>query len=439
MLQKGAKFDDLAKKYSNGPTAAIGGDLEYFKRGTLSKELETEVFSLKAGDYTRAHRTNQGFVILKVTEHQNGGIPPLKDVENQVQEQVYMVKMQPALRDYLTKLREEAYIDIKPGYIDTGASPNETQPIYTTASTENSNPGRKEEEETGNFLALTRRSCDLLFRRWSRRCVTISAQLASWHSDAAPQVRMKDFYICDCARLENQTITSLFVVAVKQVKSKKNGELYLSLMLADRTGQLQANMWDNVDDTISSFDQDDFIKVKGILHKYNGRWQMTVHKIRKLGESEIDYSDYLPKTSKDIDQLWKTLSDYVESFQNPWLKSLLHEFMSDDALVAAYKNAPAAKTLHHAFVGGLLDHVVSLFTVCDLASRNYPQVNRDLLLTGAFLHDIGKLHELSYQRSITYTTKGQLLGHMIIELEMLHEKLTHLPGFPDELKFCSST
>jgi 3'-5' exoribonuclease len=108
--------------------------------------------------------------------------------------------------------------------------------------------------------------------------------------------------------------------------------------------------------------------------------------------------------------------------------------MADEALVAAYKNAPAAKTLHHAFVGGLLDHVVSLFTVCDLASRNYPQVNRDLLLTGAFLHDIGKLHELSYQRSISYTTKGQLLGHMIIELEMLHEKLTRVPGFPDELK-----
>ena len=245
---------------------------------------------------------------------------------------------------------------------------------------------------------------------------------------------MKDFYICDCARLENQTITSHFVVAVKQVKSKKNGELYLSLILADRSGQLQANMWDNVGDAISNFDQDDFIKVKGILHKYNGRWQMTVHKIRKLGESEIDYSDYLPKTSKDVDKLWQTVCDYVASFQNPWLKSLLEAFMADEALVAAYKNAPAAKTLHHAFVGGLLDHVVSLFNVCDLASRNYPQVNRDLLLAGAFLHDIGKLHELSYQRSITYTTKGQLLGHMIIELEMLHEKLAGLPGFPAELK-----
>jgi len=156
--------------------------------------------------------------------------------------------------------------------------------------------------------------------------------------------------------------------------------------------------------------------------------------IRDREDAEIDYSDYLPKTSKDIDQLWRTLGEFVESFENRWLKSLLKEFMADEAIVTAYKNAPAAKTLHHAFVGGLLDHVVSLFTVCDLAARNYPQVNRDLLLTGAFLHDIGKLHELAYQRSISYTTEGQLLGHMIIELEMLQQKLAHLPGFPAELK-----
>ncbi len=245
---------------------------------------------------------------------------------------------------------------------------------------------------------------------------------------------MKDFYICDCARVENETITSFFVVAVKQVRSKKNGELYLSLVLADRSGQLQANMWDNVGDAISAFEQDDFIKAKGIIHKYNGRWQLTVHKIRKLQDSEIDYSDYLPKTSKDIDQLWRTLCDYVESLQNPWLKSLLKEVPADEARAARYKVAPAAKTLHHAFVGGLLDHVVSLFKLCDLALQNYPQVDRDLLLSGAFLHDIGKLHELTYQRSIAYTTHGQLLGHMIIELEMLHEKIAHVPGFPEELK-----
>jgi peptidyl-prolyl cis-trans isomerase SurA len=152
MLQKGDKFDDVAKKYSNGPTSAIGGDLEYFKRGTLSKDLETQVFNLKVGEYTQPIRTNQGFVILKVTEHQSGGVPPLKDVQTQIQEQVYMVKLQPALRDYLTKLREEAYIDIKPGYLDTGASPNETQPIYTTAANDNANSGKvKKKKKLGLF------------------------------------------------------------------------------------------------------------------------------------------------------------------------------------------------------------------------------------------------------------------------------------------------
>jgi peptidyl-prolyl cis-trans isomerase SurA len=133
-LQKGAKFDEVATKNSAGPTAAQGGDLEYFKRGTLSKQLEDQVFALKTGQFTEPIRTNQGWVILKVTEHQSEGIPTLKEVEPQIQERLYMSKMQPALREYLTKLRENAYIDIKPPYVDSGASPNETQPIYTTAS-----------------------------------------------------------------------------------------------------------------------------------------------------------------------------------------------------------------------------------------------------------------------------------------------------------------
>jgi 3'-5' exoribonuclease len=245
---------------------------------------------------------------------------------------------------------------------------------------------------------------------------------------------MKDFYIRDCQKHENQTITSNFVVASKLVKNKKNGDFYLSVTLADCSGQLQANMWDNVADALNVFNQDDFIKVKGMVQKYNGRWQLTIHKLRRLADTEIDYTDYIPKTPKDIDQLWRTLGGFVETVENPWLRKLIQNFMADTTIAHAYKNAPAAKTLHHAYVGGLLDHVVSLFTVCDLAVRNYPQVNRDLLLTGAFLHDIGKIYELTYQRSIAYTTKGQLLGHMIIELEMLHQKVAEIPGFPDELK-----
>jgi 3'-5' exoribonuclease len=245
---------------------------------------------------------------------------------------------------------------------------------------------------------------------------------------------MKDFYICDCARHENKIVTSTFVVVAKQIKPKKTGEPYLALTLGDRSGQLEAKMWDNVEEVLEAFEQDDFLKVKGLINKYKQRFQLTIHKLRKLGDSEIEFADYLPKTTKDIDELWRTLSDFVSGFQNQYLKTLVQAFMADPEIAAAYRNAPAAKTLHHAYIGGLLDHVVSLFRSCDLISRNYPRINRDLLLTGAFLHDIGKIHELTYNRSFSYTTKGQLLGHLIIELEMLQAKLIQVPGFPEELK-----
>jgi 3'-5' exoribonuclease len=245
---------------------------------------------------------------------------------------------------------------------------------------------------------------------------------------------MKEFYISDCTRHENKIITSNFVVVSKQIKPKKTGEPYLALTLGDRSGQLEAKMWDNVEEVLNAFEQDDFLKIKGLVNKYKNRFQLTIHKLRKLGESEIEFSDYLPKTTKNVDELWQTLADFVASFQNPHLKSLVQAFMSDPEIAAAYRNAPAAKTLHHAYIGGLLDHVVSLFRSCDLVSRNYAQVNRDLLLTGAFLHDIGKIHELAYNRSFSYTTRGQLLGHMIIELEMLQAKLALVPDFPLELK-----
>jgi len=245
---------------------------------------------------------------------------------------------------------------------------------------------------------------------------------------------MKDFFVCDCVQHENKVITSNFVVVVKQVKPKKTGEPYLALTLGDRSGHIEAKMWDNVQDALDAFEQDDFVKIKGLLNKYKNRFQITIHKLRRLGDSEVDFSDYLPKTTKDIGELWQTLAGYVASFQNVHLKALVESFMADPEIAEAYRMAPAAKTLHHAYIGGLLDHVVSLCRCCDAVSRNYPHINRDLLLTGAFLHDIGKIHELTYNRSFSYSTRGQLLGHMVIELEMLQAKIALVPGFPDELK-----
>ena len=245
---------------------------------------------------------------------------------------------------------------------------------------------------------------------------------------------MKDFFVSDCSQQENKVITSSFVVITKQVKPKKSGEPYLALTLGDRSGQIEAKMWDNVEEFLDAFEQDDFLKVKGLINKYKNRFQLTIHKLRRLQDAEIDFADYLPKTTKDIGELWSTLVGFVGTIESPHLKALLELFIADPEIAEHYRTAPAAKSLHHAYIGGLLDHVVSLFRSCDLMCRNYPQVNRDLLFAGAFLHDIGKIHELTYNRSFSYTTRGQLLGHMIIELEMLKAKVEQVPGFPPGLK-----
>src|SRR6202166_3424615 len=138
---------------------------------------------------------------------------------------------------------------------------------------------------------------------------------------------MKEFYICERSRHENKIITSNFVVVSKQIKPKKTGEPYLALTLGDRSGQLEGKMWDNVEEVLDAFEQDDFLKVKGLINRYKNRFQLTIHKLRRLGDSEIDFSDYLPKTTKNIDELWQTLAEFVASLQNPHLKALIQAFM----------------------------------------------------------------------------------------------------------------
>ena len=246
---------------------------------------------------------------------------------------------------------------------------------------------------------------------------------------------MKDFYISDCARHENKIITSNFVVVSKQIKPKKTGEPYLALTLGDRSGQLEAKMWDNVEEVLNAFEQDDFLKIKGLVNKYKNRFQLTIHKLRKLGESEIDFSDYLPKTTKkyrrtlaDPDRFRRVLFRILISSRwcgpsCPTRKSPPLTAMLPPPRLCITPISAACSTTWSRF-----------FAPAIWSARNYPQVNRDLLLTGVFLHDIGKIHELAYNRSFSYTTRGQLLGHMIIELEMLQAKLALVPGFPPELK-----
>src|ERR1700746_3324003 len=153
-----------------------------------------------------------------------------------------------------------------------------------------------------------------------------------------PEIIMKDFFLSDCPRFENKVITSSFVVISKQVKPKKTGEPYLALILGDRCGQIEAKMWDNVEDSLDAFEQEDFLKIKALLNKYKNRFQLTIHKLRRLGDSEVDFADYLPKTSKNIDQLWRTLGDYVASFRDPNLRTLVQLFMADPEIATAYRN-----------------------------------------------------------------------------------------------------
>jgi 3'-5' exoribonuclease len=246
---------------------------------------------------------------------------------------------------------------------------------------------------------------------------------------------MKEIYIRDAAQQENKVVSGCFLVTAKQLKPKKNGEPYLDLTLSDCSGQITAKMWDNVAPASERFEVNDVIRIKGVFNRYNGRFQFTIRVLEsKLADHEIDFADFLPKTAKDIDELWRELGECMATIEEPHLRGLVQAFMADPEIARGYRNAPAAKTLHHAFIGGLLEHVVSLCHTCDLMVRNYPLVNRDLLLTGAFLHDIGKVRELSYSRSFAYTTEGQLLGHMVIELEMLHRKIAQVTDFPDDLR-----
>ena len=243
---------------------------------------------------------------------------------------------------------------------------------------------------------------------------------------------MKTHFIRDLK--PNQVIESFFLVHSKEVRSKKTGEEYLVLMLADRTGTIEAMLWDGVPKLRDAFDRDDFVKVKGLVQVHRNRQQMIVHTLERVEESRVDLADYLPHTEKNIASMWAELRAAVAAMANPHLRALVDSFLDDEQVAPLYRCAPAAKSLHHARIGGLLEHVVSLIGLCRLTAGHYPFLDHDLLLTGAVLHDLGKIWELDYRRSFGYSTAGQLIGHMNIMTGLLQSKAAALPGFPPRLK-----
>ena len=243
---------------------------------------------------------------------------------------------------------------------------------------------------------------------------------------------MKTSFVTDL--LSEQTITSFFLVHEKELRNTREGKAYLRLELGDRSGTIEARMWDQFEAAARDINRDDFVKVQGRVELYKNRPQLAVLQVRLAKPEEIELADYLPHTKCDVETMYAELRRYAESIENPWLKKLVISIVSDPEITRCYKRAPAAKTMHHAYLGGLLEHVVSLCEMSRHVAAHYPELDVDLLLTAAILHDVGKLDELCYERAIGYTTQGQLLGHIVMELETVSKAMDRIDGFPPALK-----
>ncbi|HEX3121575.1 MAG TPA: OB-fold nucleic acid binding domain-containing protein, partial [Candidatus Acidoferrum sp.] len=217
--------------------------------------------------------------------------------------------------------------------------------------------------------------------------------------------------------LSEQSITTFFLVHEKEVRNTREGRAYLRLELGDRSGTVEARMWDQFEGVAKDVNRDDFVKVQARVELYRNKPQLSVVQCRIARPDEIDIADYLPHTPYDVEKMWAELLGYANALQNPWLKKLVLQILTDPGTTKCFKRAPAAKVMHHAYIGGLLEHVVGLCGLAKLAAGHYPEIDGDLLMTVAILHDVGKLEELCYERAIGYTTPGQLLGHIVMELE----------------------
>jgi 3'-5' exoribonuclease len=245
---------------------------------------------------------------------------------------------------------------------------------------------------------------------------------------------MKDFFVEDAARFENGTVTAYFVLSSLQVRDKKQGGQYLALTLSDKTGSFEGRMWDDVGEALANCSEGCYVKVQGDVSKYQGKFQITLKKLRLAADSEIDPKDFQASTKFDVEEMWAELRGYVAAFKNKDLQRLVFAFLDDDQIGPAFKAAPAAKRLHHAWLGGLLEHVLTLVRVCLAAVPFYPEVDPDLLVTGAILHDIGKVRELEWKSSFSYSLEGQMIGHISIAQGMLREKVQALAPFPEKLR-----
>ena len=233
---------------------------------------------------------------------------------------------------------------------------------------------------------------------------------------------------------EGDIVSDIYFCKRKQSAVTKNGKPYENVVLQDKTGTIDAKIWEPNSPGIGDYDEMDYIEVFGDVNNFQGTLQVNVKRIRVCREEECNPADYLPVSSKDIETMYRELLGLIQSIGNPYLKKLLEAFFKEDQdFVKAFKNSSAAKTVHHGFVGGLLEHTLSVTKLCDYYCGAYPVLKRDLLLTAAMCHDIGKLKEISAFPENDYTDDGQLLGHIVMGAQMVAEAAAKIEGFPHGL------
>lgn len=238
-------------------------------------------------------------------------------------------------------------------------------------------------------------------------------------------------FIAELAHQEQ--FDEVYLASGKQLRPNRNGDLYLQVELADRTGSVTARVWNAGDALYKSFADGDYVRVSGTAQLYQGAMQVIATRITRTDASEVDQTDFVAEPGVPVDQLLRRMQTLLRSQANPHLKALAECFLMDNAIMEKLCRAPAAVKHHHAYLGGLLDHIVSLMNVIDRVVDLYPQLDRDLMLTGAFLHDLGKIDELEYDRAaLGYTDEGQLLGHLVMAVSMLDEKLREVEKLTGE-------
>ena len=242
---------------------------------------------------------------------------------------------------------------------------------------------------------------------------------------------MKSLFVADIR--DSQPVDAVFLVAAKNHGITKGGSGYLTLKLADRSGEIEGRVWERAEDLGRGFEKNDFVRVRGQATLYQGKVQIRVQDISRVDEISVATEDYLPQSPYDADAMAGELMMILRSMKNPHLRALAEAFFADQAFMDLFKRAPAGKSIHHPYLGGLLEHTLSLLKLILKVVENYQGIDVDLLLMGGFLHDSGKVYEFSFDRAVEYTDRGQLLGHLVMEVEIVHEKIKTVPGFPEDL------